>query len=131
MRNRYYIAACLAILTVGMVAIAFPEGAASLLVVLVLSTAAILIFRRYTDEKEFITTVFLAALLIRLAFGVFIHSYELRQFFGGDALTYDFNGWRLVEYWTSSVTTDDMALQRARSMTGPGWGMNNKDGGIY
>lgn len=131
MRNRYYIAACLAILTVGMVAIAFPEGAASLLVVLVLSTAAILIFRRYTDEKEFITTVFLAALLIRLAFGVFIHSYELRQFFGGDALTYDFNGWRLVEYWTSSVTTDDMALQRARSMTGPGWGMNYLVGGIY
>lgn len=131
MRNRYYIAACLAILTVGMVAIAFPEGAASLLVVLVLSTAAILIFRRYTDEKEFITTIFLAALLIRLAFGVFIHSYELRQFFGGDALTYDFNGWRLVEYWTSSIATDDMALQRARSMTGPGWGMNYLVAGIY
>lgn len=131
MRNRYYIAACLAILTVGMVAIAFPEGAASLLVVLVLSTAAILVFRSYTDEREFITTVFLAALLIRLAFGVFIHSYELRQFFGGDALTYDFNGWRLVEYWTSSITTDDLALQRARSMTGPGWGMNYLVAGIY
>ena len=131
MRNRYYIAACLAIVTLGMIVVAFPEGAASLLVVLILSAAAIIIFRRYAEEKEFITTVFLGALLVRLAFGVFIHSYDLRQFFGGDALTYDFNGWRLVEYWTSHIVTDDMALQRAFSMTGPGWGMNYLVGGIY
>src|SRR5262245_28204487 len=99
MRDRYFIAACLVIVTLGMITVAFPEGAASILVVLTLSTLALLVFRRYTEEKEFITTVFLGALLVRLAFGIFVHGYELREFFGGDANTYDSNGWRLVEYW--------------------------------
>lgn len=132
MRDRYFITACLVIVTLGMITVAFPDGAASILIVLALSTGALLIFRRYTDEKEFITTVFLSALLVRLVLGTFIHTYEgARDWFGGDALTYDFNGWRLVEYWTGQISTDDMALQRARSVTGPGWGMNYLVAGIY
>jgi hypothetical protein len=131
MRDRYFIAACLIIVTLGMVTVTFPEGAASILVVLTLSTAGLVIFRRFTDEKEFITTVFLGALLVRLAFGIFIHGFDLRDFFGGDALTYDFNGWRLVEYWTGQISTDDIAVLRARATSGPGWGMYYLVGGVY
>lgn len=132
MRDRYFITACLLIVTLGMITVAFPEGAASILVVLALSTGGLLIFRRFTEEKEFLTTIFLSALLVRLALGIFIHTYEGgRDFFGGDALTYDFNGWRLVEYWTGQISTDDMALQRAWSTAGPGWGMNYLVAGTY
>ncbi len=131
MRDRYFIAACLLIITLGMVTVAFPEGAASILVVLALSTGALLVFRRFTADKEFITTVFLGALAVRLAFGIFVHGYNLRDFFGGDALTYDFNGWRLVEYWAGQIGADDFMVQRARSMSGPGWGMNYLVAGIY
>src|SRR5688572_15688178 len=113
MHDRYFIAACLVIVSMGMITAAFPEGAASILVVLVLSAIVILIFRRFTEEREFLTTIFLGALLARLAFGIFIHIYELRDFFGADAQTYDFNGWRLVEYWTGQVASDDLAAQRA------------------
>ena len=131
MHDRYFIAACLVIVTLGMITAAFPEGAASILVVLVLSATVILIFRRFTEEREFLTTIFLGALLARLAFGIFIHIYELRDFFGADAQTYDFNGWRLVEYWTGQVASDDLAAQRAWSTQGPGWGMNYLVGVLY
>ncbi|MGD9562040.1 MAG: glycosyltransferase family 39 protein [Pyrinomonadaceae bacterium] len=131
MRDRYFIIACLVIVTLGMITVAFPEGAASILIVLALSTGALLIFRRYTEEKEYITTIFLGALLIRLAFGVFIHWVDLREFFGGDALTYDTQAWRLVEYWTGQVSADNSAIDRARASVGPGWGMHYLVAGIY
>lgn len=131
MRDRYFITACLVVVTLGMITVAFPEGAASILVVLGLSTTALLIFRRFSEEREFLTTIFLAALLVRLAFGIFVHIYDLREFFGGDATTYDFNGWRLVEYWTGQIASDDLAAQRAWSTAGPGWGMNYLVAGIY
>ena len=117
--------------TLGMITLAFPEGAASILVVLGFSTIVLLIFRRFSTEREFLTTIFLAALLVRLAFGIFIHIYDLREFFGGDANTYDFKGWRLVEYWTGEVASDDLAAQRALSTAGPGWGMNYLVAGLY
>lgn len=131
MRDRYFITACLVIVTLGMVTVAFPEGAASILIVLVLSTAATLFFRRFTDEKDFITTIFLGALAVRLAFGMFVHAYDLREFFGGDAETYDFLGWKLVEYWTGQISIEDSFLQRAMATQGPGWGMNYLAGGVY
>lgn len=131
MRDRYFIAACLIVLTLGMVTVAFPEGAASILVVLFFSSIAILVFRKFTSEKEFLTTIFLGALVVRLAFGVFVHVFEYRDFFGGDAITYDFNGWRLVEYWTGQIASDDLAAQRAWSTAGPGWGMNYLVGILY
>jgi 4-amino-4-deoxy-L-arabinose transferase-like glycosyltransferase len=131
MRDRYFITACLVLVTLGMITVAFPEGAASILVVLGLSSIALLIFRSFSAEREFLTTIFLAALLVRLAFGIFVHIYDLREFFGGDANTYDFNGWKLVEYWTGQIASDDLAAQRAWSTAGPGWGMNYLVGGLY
>ncbi|MGB7207235.1 MAG: phospholipid carrier-dependent glycosyltransferase [Pyrinomonadaceae bacterium] len=131
MRDRFFITACLVVVTLGMITVAFPEGAASILVVLGLSSIALLIFRRFSTEREFLTTIFLAALLVRLAFGIFIHIYDLREFFGGDATTYDFNGWKLVEYWTGQIASDDLLAQRAWSTSGPGWGINYLVGGLY
>ncbi len=128
MRDRYLITSSLVIISLGMMTAAFPEGAASILIVLVMSLTALTVFRRYSTDKEFITTVFLGALMIRLAFGVIIHVFEYRDFFGADAVTYDFNGWRLVEYWTGVVPPDDIAARRAG---GPNWGMNYLVAGIY
>lgn len=131
MRDRYIITTCLVLVTLGMITAAFPEGAASILIVVLLSASALLIFRKFSSEREFLTTVFLGALLVRLAFGVFIHLFDQRSFFGADAVTYDFNGWRLVEYWTGMIGADDSAAQRAWSTSGPGWGMNYLVAGLY
>jgi 4-amino-4-deoxy-L-arabinose transferase-like glycosyltransferase len=131
MRDRFFIGISLLIITLGMITAAFPEGAASILVVLTFTGVALFLFRRYGEEPEFLTNIFLAALMIRLAFGVFIHVFDLREFFGGDANTYDFRGWRLVEYWAGVVDIGDPDLQLARSTSGAGWGMNYLVAGIY
>lgn len=131
MRDRYLVTVCLTLVAIGMITIAFPDGASSILIVLVLSLIALFLFRRFSAEREFLTTVFLGALMIRLAFGAFVHIFDLREFFGGDANTYDFNGWRIVEYWRGQITSDDIILQKAWSTNGPGWGMNYLVAGIY
>ena len=67
-----------------MSAIAFPDGAAALMVVIVFSLIFLGIFRHYADDKEFITNVFFAGLILRLGFGIIVHFFNLRDFFGGD-----------------------------------------------
>ena len=111
--------------------IAFPDGAAALLVVLVPSLVAIAIFRRYSDEVSYITNVFLLALLLRLAFGIFVHWFDLRAFFGGDANTYDAKGNLLMESWLGQVPSSDPYVQQAARMSGPGWGMNYLVAALY
>ena len=131
MRDRYLIAACLTILTIGMVTVAFPQGASSLLVVVSLSTVALLVFRRHSNEKEFLTTIFLGALLVRLAFGVLVHVYGWRDFFGPDALTYDEKGFLLMQYWRGATSGLDWESQKFWVTTGPGWGMSYIVAGLY
>jgi hypothetical protein len=129
--NRLLIAAFVGLLIAGMLIVGLSDGATSTLMVIVLSAAALSIFRSFTEEKEFITSVFLAALCLRLLFGFVVHGFELRDFFGGDALTYDFLGNRLAEIWSGVPTPNDYFTARALSTSGPGWGMNYLVGALY
>ncbi|MEP6847517.1 MAG: glycosyltransferase family 39 protein [Acidobacteriota bacterium] len=120
-----------ALVALAMVTLAYPEGFAALAIVSLLSMAAILLFRQFSDEKEFLTNVFLAALLLRLLFGIFVHVYDLRDFFGGDANTYDFRGFALTQYWLGHLMASDSSVLTASSPSGPGWGMNYLVAGLY
>src|SRR5436190_19937856 len=53
-------------------AVPFPDGAVALMLVVILSAIALVLFRRHTEEKDFVTMVFLVALAIRLGFGLMI-----------------------------------------------------------
>lgn len=121
----------LIVVILGIVAVNVPEAAGAILVVLLFSIICLAVFRSYTTETTFVTNVFLVGLVLRLAFGLFVHIYDLRDFFGGDALTYDFRGNILREAWlaTGSVTPDGYAA--ASSTAGSGWGMNYLVGFIY
>jgi len=114
-----------------MVILAFPEGFAALAVVSLFSIGAILLFRQLSTEKEFITNIFLAGLLLRLLFGIFIHLFDLRAFFGGDAITYDMRGYALMQYWMGDLSATDPSVVVASSTSGPGWGMNYLVAGFY
>ena len=50
MRDRFFIGVSLLIITLGMITAAFPDGAASILIVLVLSGLALFAFRMYGAE---------------------------------------------------------------------------------
>jgi hypothetical protein len=120
-----------ALLGLSMIVLAFPDGAISVLLTIIISVPAIFLIRRNAEEKDFLTNVFLVALLVRLGFGLFIHIFDLRELFGPDAPGFDFWGQRLVEVWQGLPVPDDESTSRAVSMTNPGWGINYLVGFIY
>ncbi|MEO8649963.1 MAG: hypothetical protein ABI539_12425 [Acidobacteriota bacterium] len=119
------------LLAVAMVALVFPEGLGAVGLVAIVSALAVLAFRAYTDEKEFITNVFLFGLVLRLGFGIMVHIFELGSFFGNDAETYDRNGTVLLDYWLGMIPAADQTLIRATSIILPGWGMTYLTAAIY
>jgi len=101
----------------------FPESAATVALIGAMSAIAILLARRFSPDKAFITNVFLAALLARMALGLFIQVFDLRPFFGGDSITYSYHGWAIVEYWRGVTQVVDASTARVMNVTSPGWGM--------
>ena len=88
------IVAVLVIATAG-----FPDGLVAMLTVTILAAPILIVFRRYTEHKDFITNIFLFALAVRLIFGAAVHVLDLRDFFGPDAFAYDANGKMLADIW--------------------------------
>ena len=131
MGNRFLLLACVLVIAMGSIAVPFPDGAIAVLVVAILSAIAIIIFRRYTEEKEFITTVFLVALAARMAFGIFIHVFDLREFFGGDARAYDMYGAVLMDTWLGHAQLGEGLTYQIDPRSGAGWGMYYLTGFIY
>ena len=110
----------------------FPEGLVSTGLVFSLSFLIVFTIHKYkSEESRFLIKVFLGALLFRLAFGLFIHVFDLRGFFGGDALAYDLSGGQLADIWSGKVVTGNAFTQSALQMSGSGWGMNYLTGIIY
>jgi hypothetical protein len=111
--------------------LAFPDGILAVLLTAVVSVPVIILIRQNTDESHFLIQLFLAALSLRMLFGVFIHAFDLRGFFGADAITYDFLGKAIIDYWFNGAPASDMIVQKATSTGTPGWGMNYLTAIIY
>ena len=122
-----------ALLGLSMSLLILPDGAISVLLVLALSIPTVLLIRHYTDDKQFLVNVFLAALLARLGLGLIIHLFNLRNVFGPDAITYDLVGQRLVDIWYGMPVPDDDITYRAigGGAGDVGWGMRYLVAGIY
>lgn len=129
--DRFLLILCSVFLGVGMVALVFPDGVAAIAVVVFVSIVALLAFRQFSSEREFLTNLFIGALLLRILFGIIIQVLDLRAYFGGDAGTYDFKGFTLAEYWAGNLFSNDPSVLEAGSMKGSGWGMNYLVGAIY
>ena len=112
-------------------ALAFPDGIIAVVLTTALAVVAVFLIRRATEESRFLVQVFLVALIARMVFGLFLHIFDLREFFGGDALTYDFLGQRILEIWFGEIQGNDPLSQRAIGTGTPGWGMNYLTALIY
>ncbi len=128
--DRILIILC-ALLGLSMILLNPSEGALSILVILALSIPSVYLFRHYSEENEFLTRIFLIALLVRISFGQFIHFFDLRLVFGPDAIGFDIWGRRLMEIWQGLPVPNDEITDRAQSITNPGWGINYLVGAIY
>jgi hypothetical protein len=124
--------ALLAALTVALavaVAVAVPGGAAALLLCAPCALlVGLLLSRGAGEQSTYLLKVFVGGLLVRMAVGVVINGFQLQEFFGGDALTYDYVGGHLLETWRSDVPM--MPELKQWTLAG-GWGMVYLVAAIY
>jgi hypothetical protein len=104
--------------------IGFPEGLVAVLLTGILSLVVIILIRQNEEESRFLIQLFLVALMLRMLFGVILHVFNLRGFFGADALTYDWLGQAIVDVWFNVIPATDPVAQKAMSTGTPGWGMH-------
>ena len=121
----------MALAVVGMIVADPQQGFLAILLVAAMSFILLVIFRRFTDEKEFITYSFLAALSVRLFFGIVVHIYDLRLFFGSDAFAYDYSASMMVDYWHGQVASSNSEISEMLTLRGAGWGMRYLVAFIY
>lgn len=115
----------------GLTFISFPNGALSVLLILAISIPAVFLIQKYSEEKFFLTNVFLIALLLRIGLGVAIHVFDLRNVFGPDARLYDAVGRRLMEMWQGVQISDDFLTRKALYSNDSSWGMYRLVGSLY
>jgi hypothetical protein len=100
----------------------FPNGLGGVLLMVFLSLVTIVILRRAGEDSSFLVNIFLIALLARILFATASQVFEITGFLGGDQLTYDDWGGRILDFWMGNATGDDVLTIRAINAS-PGWGM--------
>ncbi len=112
------------------VAVIVPGGAAAVLVCAVAAViAGAVISRVEAQQRGFLLQIFVSGLLIRMMIGTLINAFQLQDFFGGDALTYDQLGGAVAASWRAGIMQTAEVRDWARA--GGGWGMLYLVGTIY
>ncbi|HEX8844386.1 MAG TPA: glycosyltransferase family 39 protein [Pyrinomonadaceae bacterium] len=73
-------------------------------------------------EKVFLLRLFVAGVLIRMLVGFLIYRFNLQEFFGGDALTYDAMGLSQLQAWQGDKFHQMLVKTFGQGGAG-GWGM--------
>src|SRR6267142_1453162 len=96
--NAILMAVALAIL--GMVLVLTPnDGGPAIMLMLPLVLLVSVMLYRLEHDRKFLIRLFLSAVLVRVFVGTFIYAFHLQEFFGGDAMTFDFYGNALLQVW--------------------------------
>jgi len=74
-------------------------------------------------DGPFLLRLFTGALLLRLVVGTAIFVFRGQDFFGGDAITYDFFGFAQLRGWGGDKYYQTVANMFVRGGEGSGWGM--------
>ena len=89
----------------------------------VAAVAAGIMIRRNREHGSYLIKLFMFALIVRLALASVLFAMNGQDFFGGDAWTYDFNGWWQLLAWNgdpgAQANVDSFVGTSFRS----GWGM--------
>lgn len=102
-------------------------------VLLCTALASIASFYAYKREVDgpFLLRLFVAGLLLRMITGTIIFVFRGQDFFGGDALTYDYYGNAQLLGWGGDKYWQVVANEFVRSGEGSGWGMVYLVGAVY
>jgi hypothetical protein len=109
---------------------AFDAAKAVLLCTALAAIVGYYTYRRELDGR-FLLRLFVAALLARIVIGLAIFAFRGQDFFGGDAVTYDYFGSAQFLAWGGDKYHQSIANQFVRSGEGSGWGMVYVVAAIY
>jgi len=107
----------------------FDTSRAVLLTTVLASLAGYYAYKQGTDGL-FLLRLFIAGLLIRMLVGTAIFVFKGQEFFGGDALTYDFVGHASLGGWGGDKYLESAARTFLKG-GGSGWGMVYMVAAIY
>lgn len=120
--NAFLMAVALAIL--GVVFVLAPnEGGPAVMLILPLVAVVSLLLYRLENDRRFLIRLFLSAVLVRVFVGTLIYVFHLQEFFGGDALTFDFFGNALRLVWDGQTQYMRAVDLFSSNGAGSGWGM--------
>jgi len=111
--------------------VAPADGAPATLFVLPLCALAVWGILLIKDDRRFLLRLFVSALLVRVLLGTLIYGFRLQEFFGGDALTYDFFGNALVKVWEGNKSFQGAIDIFSAGGAASGWGMLYMVASIY
>src|SRR5712691_9900873 len=108
---------------VAILMVAPADGAPATLFALPLAAVAAWAIFQIKDDRRFLFRLFVSALLIRMLLGTLIYAFRLQEFFGGDALTYDFFGNALAKVWEGNKSFQGAIDVFFAGGASSGWGM--------
>jgi 4-amino-4-deoxy-L-arabinose transferase-like glycosyltransferase len=108
----------------------FDSGQAVLLCTALASVAGLYAYKQGANGP-FLLKLFLAAILVRMVLATAIFAFRGQDFFGGDAITYDFYGLAQLNGWAGDEYQQSIADYFVGSGSGGGWGMVYLVAAIY
>jgi len=112
-------------------AVTIAYCAAALAVCVATAAVAALIIRREPDHGAYLLKLFVFALLLRVLIGTAIFAFNMQDFFGGDAWTYDFFGHQQMLAWDGDSYAQLLVDRFVGTSFRSGWGMVGVVGVIY
>ena len=107
------------------------DSAKAVLLCGVLASFAGWVFYRQRDNGLFLLRIFVAALLIRVLLGTLIFMFNGRDFFGGDAIHYDYYGFAQLGAWQGDRYFNALLAAYISGGLAGAWGMVYMVGAIY
>ena len=107
------------------------EAVGALTVCGLFSIPVAVLLLRSKVERDFLLQVFVTALLVRVIVGTVINYFQLQDFFGGDAIQYDYYGFALVKAWDGDQYYQTSVNTFFGEYGQSAWGMVYMVGAIY
>lgn len=131
MLRNFILLGCITVSLLGITVIQFPDGLIAIAMVSVLAAAIIFSIRKFAEDANFLVSVFLAGLALRMGLGIFIHAFELREFFGPDAIAYDIDAKHLVDVWMGNADLSGNLLFQTQERSASFWGIYVLTASLY
>ncbi|HEV8429163.1 MAG TPA: glycosyltransferase family 39 protein [Pyrinomonadaceae bacterium] len=106
------------------------DAAQAVLFCMVLATVVGYFVYQNKDHGSFLLQLFAWALLARMLVATFIFMYNTQEFFGGDALTYDFYGYAVMKSWFGDSYFRAISMRFTEGQASA-WGMVNMIAVVY